>query len=462
MSKNKEEKSILGRILYIIILVILIIFTYKLYNKYKINNFNEFGRMEYLPYTSSFTRDSNIKYSDIASYKISSEKENDAMFYKKIQVTPNTPYKVTCMVKTNNIKTSKEISNAGAHISIADTVEKSRSITGTNDWQKLEFIFNSKNRNQVNIGFRLGGYNDNCTGEAWFSDFTIESGASTNNTNWKFACLIFENTQVQIEKDGQKNDINLQMSLTDISDMRQNMSRFKTACEELSKKKMQVTYDVININSPITTLSYDEEHGYYVAPENVEKEMLPYIKDKNYDHIFVCVRLGDNNHKKDIQVNDWIGLGGMDYLGIGFSNIRLPNSNRSYTYKYNPSINIFPEEVFIHEFLHTLERNAKEYGYERPELHDYEKYGYKDENLIGLRKWYEDYMNSNIKTSNGYIGLSSDIYKYKPNNEEDFTYSYKLNEFKEPENIFEEIKQIVTKAINNASTITIKKEENVI
>ena len=71
-------------------------------------------------------------------------------------------------------------------------------------------------------------------------------------------------------------------------------------------------------------------------------------------------------------------------------------------------------------------------------------------------------MNSNIKTSNGYIGLSSDIYKYKPNNEEDFTYSYKLNEFKEPENIFEEIKQIVTKAINNASTITIKKEENVI
>ena len=50
----------------------------------------------------------------------------------------------------------------------------------------------------------------------------------------------------------------------------------------------------------------------------------------------------------------------MDYLGIGFSNIRLPNSEKSYTYQYNYRINTFPEEVFVHEFLQTLERNSKE------------------------------------------------------------------------------------------------------
>ena len=53
----------------------------------------------------------------------------------------------------------------------------------------------------------------------------------------------------------------------------------------------------------------------------------------------------------------------MDYYGIGYSNIRLPNSSKSYIYKYDSRVNTFPEEVFLHEFLHSLERTAEEYGY---------------------------------------------------------------------------------------------------
>lgn len=177
MEKDKGKKSFIGRIIYLTILICLILVAYKLYDRYDINNFNEFIRTEYKPYTSEFIRDSEVKYSNNSSYKISSKEENDAMFYKTIQVTPNTPYKVTCMVKTQDVKTIKEVSEGGAHISIADTVEKSKSIIGTNDWQKLEFIFNSKDRTSVNLGFRLGGYEDNCTGTAWFSDFKIEVGA---------------------------------------------------------------------------------------------------------------------------------------------------------------------------------------------------------------------------------------------------------------------------------------------
>ena len=460
--KNRSEQSIIGRIVYFIVVIMLLFTAYKLYDKYKVNNFNDFVRTEYVPYTSEFSRDKEVKYSDIDSYKITSEKENDAMFYKEVTVTPNTPYKVTCMVKTENVKTIQVGKNGGAHISIADTTEKSKSITGTNDWQKLEFIFNSKNRTSVNIGFRLGGYDDNCIGTAWFSDFTIEKGSSSQDSNWKFACLVFENTNVEVEKNGQKNKINLSMNMTDISDMRQNMARFKSSFEELSKKKMNITYDFITVKEPITSLSYDTENGYFVAPQNVANILEKYIKDKSYDHIFVCLRLGDNEHQEDIPVYDWIGLGGMDYLGIGFSNIRLPNSNRSYIYKYDARINTFPEEVFVHEFLHSLERNSKEYGYTIPELHDYSKYGYKEERLEGLKKWYQDYMNGEIKTSSGYIGLPKDIYKYKPNSEEDFEYSYSLDEFKEPSNIFEEIKMIIEKAFENVTRLTIKKEENVV
>ena len=138
----------------------------------------------------------------------------------------------------------------------------------------------------------------------------------------------------------------------------------------------------------------------------------------------------------------------MDYYGIGFSNIRLPNDSKSYVYRYNTRVNQFPEEVFLHEFLHTLERNAQEYGYERPELHDYESYGYENEKTIGQKRWYTDYMNREIKTATGNIGLPPEIYKLKPAKESNFETTYKVEAFKQPENIIEEIKQIIDNIIN--------------
>ena len=143
----------------------------------------------------------------------------------------------------------------------------------------------------------------------------------------------------------------------------------------------------------------------------------------------------------------------MDYYGIGFSNIRLPNDSKSYIYKYNTNINTFPEEVFLHEFLHSLERNAKEYGYERPELHDYEKYGYKNEALIGQKKWYTDYMNDDIKTTSGKIGLPQEIYNLKPAKNSNFEYSYRIEEFREPSNFIEEIRGVIKNIFKNVKTI---------
>jgi len=128
----------------------------------------------------------------------------------------------------------------------------------------------------------------------------------------------------------------------------------------------------------------------------------------------------------------------MDYYGIGFSNIRLPNSNQSYMYKYDARVNLFPEEVFLHEFLHSLERTCLEYGYERPELHSYAEYGYEEEKLVGLKKWYEAYMNSTI---NGKLGLNEIVYSLKPVKASNFDYAIKLNEFEE-NNLLDDIKSV--------------------
>lgn len=139
----------------------------------------------------------------------------------------------------------------------------------------------------------------------------------------------------------------------------------------------------------------------------------------------------------------------MDLEGIGYSNIRLPNDRNSYIYTYNQYINTFPEEVFIHEYLHSLERILKERNYEIPNLHDYEQYGYEEEKLIGFKNWYHDYMTCNIKTSDGTkIGLDEIVYTLTPPAESDFINATEVKFSKEPQNVIQEIGNLVKTAFS--------------
>ena len=124
------------------------------------------------------------------------------------------------------------------------------------------------------------------------------------------------------------------------------------------------------------------------------------------------------NEENAIPVKDWIGLGSMKYDSIGFSNIRMPNDmNRTTMYKYDIQNDTFPEEVFVHEFLHSLERNLSERQYKFPALHDNEKYGYQAESRYGLRRWYLDYIQKNI---NGKLGLEEEVFYTQPVSQKNF------------------------------------------
>lgn len=167
---------------------------------YKIHSFGEFTKAENILGITKFTRDTSTTYTYKYSYKMESNDFNDSMFYKTINVKPNTPYKLTCMVKTENVETENGKTDSGAQISILNTTECSRSIKGTNDWQKLEFIFDSKNRETIEIGFRLGGNASQAKGTVWFSDFKLEEGIKDNSNNWDVACFLIKNIDVDIKE----------------------------------------------------------------------------------------------------------------------------------------------------------------------------------------------------------------------------------------------------------------------
>ena len=424
-------------ILWIIVIILIFITINIIFEGYRQNFFNEFTKAEYNLNTSTFARDSKVTYKDnVSSYKIESNTWNDAMFYKEIAVEPNTAYKVTCMVKTQDVKTKEDPSESGAHIAISGTTEKSESITGTADWQEISMYFNSRNRTSVKIAFRLGGYEDNCTGTAWFSDFKVEQGYLGNNTTWNIGCFIFENINVNIND----KQVKVAMNSNEIANIKSDIVRYAKSCEAFSNWKIDIEYDIIEITEPITSIANDEANGYFIAGKNISNLIDKYLEGSPYQHIFAIVQFGDLDKNMQIPVNDWLGLGSMTYRGVGFSNILIPEdyNNKFYQYSYN---NTFPEEVLVHEFLHDLERISKEEGYTIPALHDHEKYGYKNEKRIGLKNWYKDYMSQNIKDteSGSLVGLYEDVYKMKPVGEENFTYTVELDFIKEPSNIIEEI-----------------------
>ncbi len=436
----KKQKGII-RIGSIIIIIILLIILVNFFKVYKANYFSGFEKATVKQVGVKFIRDSEIKYSDSNSYKIENLEYNDSTFYREIEVEPNTPYRISCMVKTQNVECETANESGGALIGLLDTVEYSKPITGTNDWQPMEFIFDSKNRDKVKISFRLGGNENNCSGTVWFSDLKLEKGIKDKTKNWKVGCFIIKELNVDI--DGHQYDF--KVNSEDIKNVELNMKRYQEDCYEFSNRAMNVQYDIVEVDTPITSISYSDEHGYYVSYKDVEDAIYDIIQEKQYDHVFVVCRMEDELGNETIPIYDnWIGLGGMDIYGVGYSLIRINKNGNTYTYKYGIT-NKLPEEAYVHEFLHTLERNMQENGYEIPELHAYEKYGYTVEAIQGLKEWYIDYMNGEIydRVISNYVGLNDFAYNTQPPHIDNFKYAQEEELYIEPQNIIEEVKAIV-------------------
>ena len=438
-----KGKINLKTIIYILILVIIILFGRHFYCKYNYYDYTKGVRKAGI---TSFTRDSNVVYSDMDSYKIENKDYNDAMFYKKISVVPNTAYRIKCMVKTENVVNQEGNITGGAQISINNSTECSRAVTGTTDWQELTFMFNSNDRTSVEIGFRLGGNDDLSKGTAWYSDFSIEEGSMDFDTNWNMVCFMIDNINTTLTEGEKAGDsVNLKVSNEDISTVKRNLNRLQDSIVEISGNKMSITYDFIEIEEPLTTLSYDEENKYYAGPNDVYPLIDKYVQAKEYDYIYVVVRLGDLSKSSETLSDDWIGLGSMEYDQIGFSNIRLPDDRNSRIYQYS-NYNSFPEEVFVHEFIHTLERNEMENGNNIAELHSYAEYGYTQDAYTGLKTWYEDYMQNTIKGGEN-KGLTDFAYTSKPIHNSNFNYPIELDDLDEPKNIIEEINSIIKRVV---------------
>lgn len=306
----KKKSHLIVNIINIILMIIAVFVISKVWHEYEINDFGDFQRAEYNSGVSTFTRDDIEKYSNKYSYRIESDSFNDALIYRNIEVEQNQVYRVTAMVKFKDVENEKIESEGGVNIGIMDSTEKSHSLVGSGDWQKISFEFDSKNRTEVDIAFRLGSYDDNSKGTVWFSDFTLEKGEKDTENNWNFICFIMKNIEAEFTDNGQVKTAKESLTFSEIGYIESNMQRFQKSMKELSGGRMTVSYKTVIIEEPIKSVTNNEEYGYYVRATNIKDILEEYVDNSSeeYDHIFIAYKLGEDLHEEHIRTGDWIGL----------------------------------------------------------------------------------------------------------------------------------------------------------
>ena len=458
--------KIIGRIIYWGLIIGLIVFGVYMYNTRFFNDYYKTMKNKNADFSRVKVEDSYAGLeSESKAYKITCEDYNNALFYKEINVKKNTPYKVSCYIKTEDIeyKILDEYKNVGveytggANICIYGKNERSEILTGTNGWQKLEFIFNSLEEDKVKIGFRLGTDAADAKGTVYFHDIKVEEGKIEDTSSWKFGMFVFKNINVTIDDVKYK----AAMNDTDLEIIRQNVDLFDNSITNMSDGKIDAQSEIKYFEEPIKSVSKDNINGYYIEVNDVYDIIKDEINSYEYDHVFFIFK-SDNLNKevdeKELENQiDWVGLGGMHYNSLGYSNIRLPltyNSGR-HMFIYDKNINTFPEEVFVHEFLHNLERVSKDMDIDYTSIHSYQEYGYANHSVRKLKTWYTDFLNKEITNSNSndFYGLEEDVYKYANlANASDFKNTKEIDFDNEPENIKEaiiQLKDIVIRTVEN-------------
>lgn len=105
---------------------------------------------------------------------IENKQLNDARIFQHVHAAKGTKYKVTAMIKTENVSEA----GAGANISVKDYAGISERVIGTTDWKEITLYVDVTMSGGFDICMSLGGYSAESTGKAYFDNVTIEKVSS--------------------------------------------------------------------------------------------------------------------------------------------------------------------------------------------------------------------------------------------------------------------------------------------
>ncbi len=119
---------------------------------------------------AEFAVDESVAHSGKRSVRISSADGADASFQSIVVVQPYAKYRLSGWIKTLDLRpgTSK-----GALINLHAMDIMTEAVSGTQDWTRVEVIFDTEGTDAVSVNCLFGGWGK-ATGTAWFDDVQLE------------------------------------------------------------------------------------------------------------------------------------------------------------------------------------------------------------------------------------------------------------------------------------------------
>jgi hypothetical protein len=237
-----------------------------------------------------------------------------------------------------------------------------------------------------------------------------DSGSSTAPiagppATWKGILLIYRDTDVTFTRsDGNSYRLRTRMSDSMYKMSRDVVNKFVNSARNWSDSYASMDLKIVDVPRAITSLDALGNGTYWVGPRTVREDMNKYAPSGTYDSIFVLWQANDD--KVRIPLGGW-GLTvppGPWANGAGYSSITTPGQNWWWTdAKY-------PQEVFVHEWMHQVLFLHENAGRLKLDLHADAQYGYKP--ISGSYKhWLADVMRGLVKDGSKYRGVTYEIWR---------------------------------------------------
>ena len=105
------------------------------------------------------------------SVMIASEKGGDLSWRATVEVRPDSVYRLSGWIKTENVSPKD---GAGALLNVHEIKSaRTRALKGTKDWTEVETTFKTGSRREITVNCLLGGWGL-ATGTVWFDDVSLE------------------------------------------------------------------------------------------------------------------------------------------------------------------------------------------------------------------------------------------------------------------------------------------------
>jgi hypothetical protein len=251
----------------------------------------------------------------------------------------------------------------------------------------------------------------------WVSARTVNVVSQTSNDNtvsgtnpdplatWKGVVLIYPETDVTYKRsDGSTYHLQATMSSSMKNLVLDTLSRFHRSVYNWSGGLAALDLDIVTVPHAITSLDTLGTYTYWVGPRSVEKDIDTYAPAGKYDSVFVIWEHKDSSDEK-VPVGGW-GLTlppGSWANGAGYSSVITP----SYEWWWTDAT--YPEEVFVHEWMHQVIYFHENAGRLTFDLHAGESYGYSKTNGT-WKAWLSDVMQGKVWDGNEYIGVTPELW----------------------------------------------------